>query len=159
VTRRGRLDGLAITGSAVPGDADVVVDADLEIVDGGVVVTGTVSSTWVGECRRCLRPVRGPLVAQVREIYERIPFAAVGDGDDADTYPLAGDTLDLAPLARDAVLLDLPLAPLCREDCAGLCPICGTDLTDQPCDCAEPAGDPMWAALDVLRRVEQPDSD
>jgi uncharacterized protein len=154
VVRTGHLDGLVITGSSVPGAADVVVDADIEVVDGGVVVTGTVASTWTGECRRCLRPVTGPLEAQVREVFERAPQVRPGDldaADEADTYPLTGDTLDLAPLARDALLLELPLAPLCRPDCAGLCPICGADLTDEPCDCTLPAANPLWAALDSLR--------
>jgi uncharacterized protein len=156
VLRRGRLDGLEITSSAVPGEADVVVDADLEVVDGGVVVTGVVSSTWVGECRRCLHPVTGALVATVREVFERVPRARDGtvivdDDDESDTYPLTGDTLDLAPMARDAVLLELPLAPLCRADCAGLCPTCGADLTEQACQCTDAPDNPVWAVLETLR--------
>jgi uncharacterized protein len=55
----------------------------------------------------------------------------------------------LRPLVRDALLLELPLAPLCREDCRGLCAHCGADLNDGPCDCAPPR-DPRWDALDVL---------
>lgn len=153
VVRTGRLDGLAITSSAVADDAEVTVDADVEVVDGGVVVTGTVSSTWVGECRRCLRSVRGPLVANVREVYERTPRVRDDelDDDEAETYPLAGDTVDLVPLARDALLLELPLAPLCREDCKGLCPTCGADRGEQPCACVDQPGHPVWAVLDGLK--------
>jgi uncharacterized protein len=134
----------------------VVVDADLEIVDGGVVVTGTVTSTWSGECRRCLRPVSAPLVASVREVFERAPRVRDADtveADQAETYPFSGDTVDLVPLIRDALLLELPLAPLCRPDCAGLCPICGADRTEQPCDCVEAPSNPVWAVLDSLRTV------
>ena len=69
---------------------------------------------------------------------------------DEDTYLLAGDELDLEPLARDAVLLDLPLAPLCSEECLGLCPQCGTNWNDGPCDCPGVV-DPRWSALDALR--------
>jgi uncharacterized protein len=154
VTRTGRLDGLAITSSSVAADADVMVDVDLEVVDGGVVATGSVSSRWVGECRRCLRPVSGELRAEVREVFERAPRLREGvldEADEAETYPLTGDTLDLAPLARDALLLELPLAPLCRDDCAGLCPTCGADLTEHPCDCSQQSINPVWAALDGLR--------
>ena len=68
-----------------------------------------------------------------------------------ETYPLLGDQLDLQPLARDAVLLNLPQVPLCREDCAGLCPVCGADRNDEPCGCEVEAGDPRWATLDALR--------
>ncbi|MGH9124062.1 MAG: YceD family protein [Acidimicrobiales bacterium] len=152
LVRSGPLSGLAITSSAVPAGAPVTVDADLEIVDGGVVVTGTVSGPWVGECRRCLRPVSGQLAATVREVYERAPRSH-GDehGDEIDTYPLTGDVVDLAPLARDAVFLELPLAPLCRDDCAGLCPTCGADLAEGPCGCAPTTGHAGWSALDRLR--------
>lgn len=151
--RSGRLGDLAVTSSGVPAGAEVTVDADLEIANGGVVVTGTVATPWVGECRRCLRPVKGDLVAHVREVYERAPrlrSGEAGDDDEVDTYPLVGDVLDLAPLARDAVLLELPLAPLCRQDCAGLCPTCGADLAEGPCGCPDAATNPLWAALDGL---------
>jgi uncharacterized protein len=162
VVRTGRLDGLAITSSAVPADADVVVDADIEVVDGGVVVTGTVSSIWTGECRRCLQPVTGVVVSKVREVFERTPRlreSDLVDAHEAETYRLAGDTLDLAPLARDAILLELPLAPVCREDCAGLCPTCGVDLNEQSCECAEQPINPVWAILDSLRATPDDGSD
>ncbi|MDQ6615597.1 MAG: DUF177 domain-containing protein [Actinomycetota bacterium] len=154
VVRTGRLGGLVVTSSTVPADAEVVVDAEIEVVDGGVVLTGTVAAAWEGECRRCLRPVTGELVAQVREVFERAPRLRPSDlneADHADTYPLTGDTLDLTALARDALLLELPLAPLCRPDCVGLCPNCGTDLTERPCDCTDQPGHPVWAALEGLR--------
>ena len=86
------------------------------------------------------------MVAEVRERY------APGGGADRDeeAYPLAGDELDLEPLARDAVLLELPLAPLCAEDCRGLCPTCGANRNTEPCACPRPV-DPRWSALDALR--------
>jgi uncharacterized protein len=141
---------LAVTGSQVVPGSLVSVDVSITVVDGGMEVSGQVGSRWQGECRRCLRAVTGDLVADVRELYR--PRVA-GESDDADeeTYPLGADQLDLRPLARDAVLLNLPLAPLCRPDCAGLCPTCGADLNDGPCPCRPPATDPRWAALDILR--------
>jgi uncharacterized protein len=65
-------------------------------------------------------------------------------------YPIVDDTIDLGPLARDAIVLELPMATLCREDCAGLCPQCGADRNEGPCGCLAPR-DPRWANLDVLR--------
>ena len=73
------------------------------------------------------------------------------DEEDEETYPLRGELLDLQPLIRDALLLELPLAPLCSEDCQGLCPTCGADLNDGPCDCDHAPSDPRWAALDLLK--------
>jgi uncharacterized protein len=145
--RSGALPGLTVAGTSVPADGEVALDVVLSSVSGGVEVTGTVHAPWRGECRRCLVPVTGSLTTAVRELY-RPPV----DGEpDEDTYALGHDHLDLEPLARDAVLLDLPLAPLCRPDCAGLCPVCGADRNAEPCGCATEAVDPRWAALEVLR--------
>jgi len=70
--------------------------------------------------------------------------------DDEESYLIEHGFIDLAPLAHDAILLDLPLAPLCRPDCQGLCPYCGGDLNDVACDCQAPL-DSRWATLDGLQ--------
>jgi uncharacterized protein len=145
-TRCGVIDGLAAVGVAVPEGEPVCADVELSSYPGGIDVTGTVTASWRGECRRCGGPVAGEVVAQVRERYAPLGSA----GADEDTYRLAGDELDLEPLARDAVLLDLPLAPLCSEECLGLCPQCGTNWNDGPCHCPGVV-DPRWSALDALR--------
>jgi uncharacterized protein len=146
--RRGRLGTLRVADTVVPADAEVTVDVMLTSVDGALEVAGSVTSDWEGECRRCLRAVGEHLSTAVRELYR--PRSGGPEDDDEETYPLEGDHLDLAPLARDALLLALPLAPLCRDDCPGLCPTCGTDLATTTCDCPRPGGDPRWAALDAL---------
>jgi len=127
----------------VPEDAEVRADVVLESVLGGVSVTGAVRAPWAGTCGRCLAPAAGELAASVRELY-------TDDGDGEDTYPIRGDELDLEPLVRDAVLLELPLAPLCRDACAGLCPWCGANRNEERCSCTPPV-DSRWQALDVLR--------
>lgn len=142
--RTGVVEGLAVSGSFVPPGAPVDVDVLLEPVHRGVMVSGTVESRWRGECRRCLGPAEGPIGAEVRELYEE-------GSDGQETYALSGDQLDLEPLARDAVLLELPQAPLCREGCPGLCPTCGADLNEGPCGCPREDRDPRWAGLDQLR--------
>jgi uncharacterized protein len=156
--RTGPIDGLAVTASRVPRGSDVVADVVLEASDGGIVASGTVRARWVGECRRCLRDVGGDLVVDVRELYEDLrphgndPAEAAEAAE--ETYPLTDESIDLLPLARDAILLHLPQAPLCRPDCAGLCPTCGADRNEGPCDCPPPGGDPRWAALDALRGTD-----
>jgi uncharacterized protein len=138
----GPLPGLAVAGSRVADDVDVTASLTLEIiVDGRLTAIGRVAAPWSGECRRCLQDVEGVLDVEVSEVFEADP------ADDADTYPLAGDRVDLEPMVRDAVLLGLPLAPLCRDDCAG------PDPDDHPVGAGErePAADPRWAALGQLR--------
>src|SRR5438093_1572777 len=138
------LPGLAITNSRVPDDKDVRLDVVLESVHEGILASGTVSARWDGECRRCLRTVSGELRASFRELFEAEPT-------EGESYPLRHEQVDLEPLAREVVLLELPQAPLCRDDCLGLCPHCGADLNEGPCDCVPEDRDPRWAALDVLR--------
>lgn len=144
--REGLIPGLGAVSVVVPDDEPVVLDVTLASYPGGITVDGTVTAAWHGECRRCGGPVAGRMSARVRE-----RFAPAGGTDrDEEAYPLKGDELDLEPLARDAVLLELPLAPLCADDCAGLCPTCGANRNTETCGCA-PVGDPRWAALDALR--------
>ncbi len=144
--RRGVIEGLGAVSVAVPEGEPVVVDLSLSSYPGGIAARGTVSASWVGECRRCGGTVSSVVTGAVRE-----RFTPEGGTDrDEDAYPLAGDELDLEPLARDTVLLELPLAPLCSPDCRGLCPQCGTNWNLTSCDCTK-AGDPRWSALDALR--------
>jgi uncharacterized protein len=131
-----------VTSSRVPDGAEVALDGVIESVHGGLLVTAMVSAPYVGECRRCLGEARGELKAQVVEL--------ITDDPDPDTgYVVDGDTLDLLTVAHDACILELPLAPLCREACAGLCPECGTNLNLEKCSCTLPV-DPRWAGLAQL---------
>ena len=154
--RSGHLPGLTVLGITVPPDAEVAVDVTLEAMDGrSIVAIGTVSARWAGECARCLRPIGGEVSSAVRELFEdptRIPEEGEGAAAaDEDIYPLHGEQVDLEPLARDAVLLALPPAPLCAEDCAGLCPVCGADRNEAECGCDTTVRDERWAALDALK--------
>jgi uncharacterized protein len=148
--RRGSIPGLAALGVVVPDEAEVDIDLTLSSYPGGIMAVGAVTAPWVGECRRCGGPVSGTVVSSVRERFA----PAGGSGQDEDAYPLSGDKLDLEPLARDAVLLDLPLAPLCTEACLGLCPRCGANWNLAACDCP-PELDPRWSALDSLLDTER----
>jgi uncharacterized protein len=149
--REGVIPDLSAVSVVVPAGAPVVVDLTLASYPGGITADGTVAAPWRGECRRCGGPVSGTVVAEVRERYAPVG----GTGRDEEAYPLAGDELDLEPLARDAVLLELPLAPLCVADCRGLCPTCGANRNTEPCECAAPV-DPRWSGLDTLRDGEAP---
>ena len=147
--RAGPVGELVVAASRVPADAEATADVVLDVIDGGIEVHGRVGAPWVGECRRCLRPVTGRLDVAVRELYR--PRTREVDEADEETYPLVGEQLDLAPLVNDALLLELPLAPLCTDDCPGLCATCGAVLAEGPCGCEQAPADPRWAVLDVLR--------
>jgi uncharacterized protein len=133
--------------SVVPAGEEAEVDVELVSFEGGIEVEGTVRAPWVGICRRCAESVEGELKIPV---HERFADAGVAGPSDDDLYPIDLDTIDLGPLVRDAVVLELPMAPLCKEDCAGLCPQCGANRNEGDCGCVAPR-DPRWANLDVLR--------
>ncbi|HUX04807.1 MAG TPA: DUF177 domain-containing protein [Acidimicrobiales bacterium] len=128
-------------------DSESLVEVRIRLSSflGGLHAKGTVSAPWHGVCRRCSIPVYGVSEVKVSERFvdERGP-------EDEEAYLIEVDFADLAPMVRDAILLDLPLAPLCRDDCRGLCPVCGIDRNEGSCDCAAPL-DPRWATLDGLR--------
>ncbi len=135
----------------VPEGSALELDLRLESVVEGILVSGTVTGTVAGECVRCLDPVSQHLTVDVQELWTR------GEPADAeDELPrLDGDLLDLEPVLRDAVVLALPLQPLCRDDCPGLCSECGAHLADDPGH-GHGVADPRWAALQQLaERTDQ----
>jgi uncharacterized protein len=158
----------------VPVGADVHLDVRFEAVTEGVLVTGSATAPLAGECARCLAPLADTVTASFRELYlyqpdrhdkhdkydkhdrrgrhDRHDSREWSDEnteqDDEELYYLDGDLLDLEPALRDAVVLALPMSPLCREDCPGLCVECGVPLADAGPDHGhEDAPDPRWAGL------------
>ena len=118
-----------------------------ESVMEGILVTGTVTGRVAAECARCLRPLETDVTLEVCELF-------VGPGSeipDDEAYRVAGTEIHLEPMLRDALTLALPLNPLCRRDCKGLCARCGADLYSGECACADDTTDPRWAPLDELR--------
>ena len=138
------LDDIGISSAQVLEGSDLSARLTVEaMTDHSLTVTGTIAADWMGECRRCLSTVEGTVETQVHEVYDTRPV-------EGETYALDGDTLDLEPMVRDAVLLALPLAPLCQEACAGPEPEhhpLGADEADED----EPAADDRWSALNDLK--------
>ena len=145
---RAGLSDLHVLDTCVPDRADVDIDVVLEAVSDGILATGSATAPWRGECRRCLKPVGGDVDVDFRELFEAEPT-------EGETWPLRHEEVDLEPLVREALLLALPLAPLCGDDCRGLCPTCGADRNKGSCDCVPDDHDPRWAALDALRTEQE----
>jgi uncharacterized protein len=135
----------------VPEGAEVVLDLRLESVVEGVLVSGTARAPLAGECVRCLDPVDAEIVVDLQELFafpERVAELGADAEDDAELQ-VRDDHVDLEPALRDAVVLALPPAPVCRDDCPGLCPECGFRFADDPAH-GHDAADPRWAALTGL---------
>jgi uncharacterized protein len=139
-------EGLGVEMVGVPKGADVELDLRLEAVMEGVLVSGTVRVPLAGECARCLEPISESVEVEFQELFVYPDTRSGGHAED-DERRLEGDLMDLEPVLRDTVVLDLPLSPLCREDCPGLCSECGVRLADAEPDHHHDAVDPRWAAL------------
>jgi DUF177 domain-containing protein len=132
--------GLGTELAEVPEDRTVEASLLFESVVEGVLVSGPVSGAMVLTCARCLKPLESPFHLDVQELF------APGAGVEDDEYPLDEGSVDLEPMIRDAVLLSMPFAPLCRPDCMGLCERCGGDRNLGECVCG-PQEDPRWEPL------------
>lgn len=139
VTTTVRLDDLRVGDMAVV-DGEIEVALVIEAVTEGVVAHGALGLVTRGPCRRCLTDVDTPVEVVVHEIFEDRPT-------EGETWPIDDETIDLGPVLREAALLALPLAPLCRDDCGGPDPDrFPTETTSDD----DPGRDPRWAALDDL---------
>ncbi len=161
-------DDLRLELVGVPVGADVALDVRFEAVSEGVLATGTATAPLAGECARCLAPLTSSVTAGFQELYlytdkhdkhdkhekhDKHQEHHEHEEQDDEERHLDGALLDLEPAFRDAVVLALPMSPLCREDCPGLCVECGVPLADAgPGHQHEDAADPRWAALKQIER-------
>jgi uncharacterized protein len=120
-------------------------------------LVGRVQTTLELLCGRCLEPFITP-VDQTFDLRYQPHAENTGEAereieeDDLTTAFYEGDEIDLGHLMREQFLLSLPMKPLCREDCQGLCPVCGTNLNTEPCSCKREWEDPRLAALKALQK-------
>ena len=137
-------------------------------VAGRVFLTGNMQPNLIAPCKRCLKdvavnePVSFSLRMVEKKEHER-ELEAAGDDDgasetagsfdldQADAEPFDGKTIDLDPIVREQVLLALPVSVLCREDCKGLCTVCGQDLNEKDCGCERKVVDVRLAKLKDIK--------
>jgi uncharacterized protein len=136
--------GLSTELVRVPEDRPVEAHLLMESVVEGILASGPVDGVWALSCARCLKPFQAAFRVDVRELFS--PSVA---RDQDSEYAIAEGFVDLEPMIRDNVVPAMPFAPLCREDCLGICPRCGGDRNLGECTCDE-AVDPRWAALSGL---------
>jgi uncharacterized protein len=143
-----RIEPFTLGADTYPVEPSVIpVRLDISRTTGqGYALRLRFAATLSGPCMRCLEPADAAYEIDAREISQP------GAGEELDSPYVKAGVLDLAAWARDALALNLPRAVLCRADCAGLCPICGTDLNAAGPDHrheAEP--DPRWAKLAEIK--------
>ncbi len=129
-------------------DLPVTGEVTVESIERGVSVYGSITFGWEGDCRRCLDSTGGQITVEIDEIFQ------VNAPEDSEIIDFDGDQIDLVPIVRDAAGLSLPLAPLCRDDCAGpdpdRYPTLPHDADTRERDEEGNLIDPRWAGLDDL---------
>jgi uncharacterized protein len=146
---------LAIRGNIV---AELVAMQANDLVE----VDGTLSCVVVLPCSRCLQPVEQQLEMQVALSFTREPIGTIAAGEEVELteeaiglIPFEGETIDLREPLEQELLMALPQHPLCAEDCAGLCLVCGADLNRQGCACTPPVFHGGLAALKDFKVVKE----
>ncbi|HWQ57678.1 MAG TPA: DUF177 domain-containing protein [Clostridia bacterium] len=110
--------------------APVTVRAEYAFDGSGFSVRGGVVTAFHSVCARCGREFTEPFETEFDGRFEKEA------DEESEAYPFAGEELDLGNLVRDAILLNMANYTLCKEDCRGLCPVCGCDLNTEQCSCA-----------------------
>lgn len=141
---------------------EIHLEMRLEAVTEGVLVSAELSAVADGECMRCLDPIELQIDRRIQELYRYAPEKPhtkaerkrarqeADDLDEDDALMMEGDIINLEGPIRDAIVLDLPVNPLCAPGCAGLCPGCGVKWSDLESTHAHQVIDPRWAGLSGL---------
>jgi uncharacterized protein len=145
---------------AVPEGDLVELDVRLESVTEGVLASADIYAIAHGECIRCLDPVEVVIDRKIQELYRYEPTNEKGrkkrrDDEDVDLegeeeLQMEGDLMDLEIPVIDAIILTLPVNPLCSDECLGLCPDCGEKWENLPEGHAHEVIDARWSGLDGL---------
>ncbi len=146
-----RIEEMEVLGDPVR-FADIAVKGEFVGAGETVSVDAIVTATVHSRCARCLEAVSLPIAAELQAEFARQP-----DPDDPDQYAFEGYAVDLAEAVKDALVLQLPIRFLCKEDCKGLCPKCGVNLNTGSCTCRK--GDDERNPFSVLRSIVENDEE
>lgn len=157
-----RLDAASLEMDSVRELSPIDVAGRISFVDPSFYFKARMRYVQTLACDRCLTSYEDP-VDTTLELLIKVADGAQPDLDleegeeqelteeDLGELTIREETLDTEPLLREHVVLQVPMKPLCRDDCAGLCPQCGADRNSESCDCRETTTDPRWAALEQLK--------
>lgn len=136
-------DELDITDTDLKVTAPIQLEGVVENAGDVILLKADVKTEIERTCGRCLKVFTEPLAAQVVEKF----YPAGAENIENDAFIYESDLLDITEPVRESLLLAVPLQSLCREDCRGLCPVCGADRNEGDCGCDATTVDPRLAAL------------
>jgi DUF177 domain-containing protein len=149
--------GLDLRDTACEFKSDIEVDLTLHKRNDEIVILGRAGGVVSEECSRCLKRGDRKFAVEFEVFCDRIgvhKHTPRPDEEAGETYFAHhdGKVLDIGPVLREAVMLSMPMKALCREDCKGLCPVCGVNLNEERCGCAASTPDTRWGALAKLKK-------
>lgn len=132
---------------AIKTGESLVIDFKAEAVSDGVLISGRIVSRAEGECGRCLDELDEDVDQEFRELFLYESRKSDNEEEDDELFAMDGDIADIEIPIRDAVVLAMPLNPLCKPDCLGLCSECGELLEKLGPDHSHEKVDPRWSGL------------
>lgn len=140
------FDDVVRTVRNLAGLSPIHVDLQLQKVsDNHIEVTGRLSGEMTLICSRCLKRFPEKFEIELEETFVGAPL-----DDESEAYAIEQGELDLTPMLRENIVLAIPFAPVCQEDCKGICAVCGKNRNEQPCTCEEEKVDPRFEKLQAL---------
>ena len=149
------LEAFDLANTELISERPIVVDLRVVKTRGTFIVTGTVDVWARLECSRCLKTFEEKLSWTFEVVFQRAQRGEALEGqdffdEDLEIIPYDATSIDITARVREALLLAIPTKPLCREDCLGLCPVCGENLNVEQCSCQVTVRDPRWTSLSKL---------
>jgi uncharacterized protein len=151
-----RIDASALAGDLLVDLGPITWEGEVSRTSTGFLLTAHLEYEQFLECPRCLTSVHVPVAASVELVVEsRSSEPTLGEieleDEDLDVLYVDGDELDTEPILMEQIHLNVPMRQLCRDDCRGLCTVCGQNLNEGDCACDRTSIDPRWEGLAKLR--------
>ncbi len=142
-------------------DEDILINKELSInltltkdTDNRVIIQGKITGELKNTCVRCLEKFIWPITANFTSIFERNENFSKNDKED-NVYFYEKNEIDLFDYLRETLLLELPVKPLCNDNCKGLCPVCGKNLNKEKCDCKKDFKNRPFNEFNILNKKEE----
>jgi uncharacterized protein len=145
-------DDLELSAEGVEFPEPIELDLTATKTGDEMIFQGAISSTAEMDCSRCLDRFEMPIQSKIQFVIQLLEISSPQNSDDDDfvVLPKTTQEYDFSERVREAILLELPLKPLCSVSCRGLCPMCGTNLNESGCDCTPDKTDERWESLRQL---------
>ena len=134
-------------GSTLAFDNPLTVEGEVKNIGGAIEISATITGEYKTDCSRCGKDVCGKLTAELFESLDS-EFSEI----DEECVSVSGNVIDISGSIQAAIFSSIPMQFLCKEDCKGLCPVCGIDLNNNECNCEVEVYDPRFAIFRNLSK-------